>query len=284
MSSAAKAIAGTRRTAASTAAKAFFISVLLLFYFIFSAAARTAVERFLSDFLVDVVSYALDDLDDDYQDRYGVYHYVRLEAVVAVFDSEVAEAAAADYARHRGVAEQVYRNYGPVEDERGHGLFYHYAPDYLPRGSAEGLRRLDDAAVDLKQAAFHEARDEWRRRDGQRHDRGGAAYRGADDDARQRDYRDEQYYEGEGAQKVDYDVEHAVERRVRAQAGGAGNYHEYRDAGAEYAREHRRDDYHIKRFPKSIKKLSAHCPLPPRTFCFPSAIFLCAARPCRRRG
>lgn len=107
---------------------------LFIFYPPLHAEGRTPL---LPDFLVNVVAYALYDLDDHYQYRDGVYHYVRLEAVVAVFYREVAEAAAADYARHRRVAEQVYRDYGPVEDERGHRLFYHYAPDYLPRGGSE---------------------------------------------------------------------------------------------------------------------------------------------------
>ncbi|MPN01827.1 hypothetical protein SDC9_149039 [bioreactor metagenome] len=199
----------------------------------------------LPDLLVDVISGVLDHLNDHDQDRDGVDHDVRLKAVVAVFYRQVAESAAADDARHRGVAEEVYRDYRPVEDYRGHRLFDHHAEDYLCGGGPEGSRRLDDAAVDLEQAALHEARDEWGRRDRQRYDRGGAADRGAGDKARQRDYRDQQDDEGEGAQQVHRHVEHAVDGLVRLQSVGARYYHQDRHAGAEYPREEGRHRHHV---------------------------------------
>src|SRR5690606_14595326 len=89
------------------------------------------------------------DEDDD-----GLDHDVAPEPLVAVADRQVAEAAAADGARHGGIAHQAHRGDGEAQDQGGEALGQEHFPDDLERRGTHALRRRDDAEVHLAEGAL----------------------------------------------------------------------------------------------------------------------------------
>ena len=113
------------------------------------------------------------DLHEHDQDRDGICHYIRAEALKAVADRHIAEPAAADRARHRRKSNDDDERESNRADDARQRLDEHHAEDDLRLARAEALRRLDYAAIDLQQRAFDEASDKGCRADSKRHDRCG---------------------------------------------------------------------------------------------------------------
>src|ERR1700744_2425868 len=65
------------------------------------------------------VAAPLQQLDEDDEDGHGQHHHVGLEAVVAVADGEIADAAAAHDAGHRGVRQEADRQHRQRQHEAG---------------------------------------------------------------------------------------------------------------------------------------------------------------------
>ena len=132
----------------------------------------------------------LEDLHQNDKQHDRRKHHKVLVAIVAVVDGDLAEAAAADDAAHRRVAEDGRERDGEVLEERGNALGDHHLADDLHGRCAHALRGLNDVGVDLAQAAFNKARDERERRHDQRNDGRGGADGRADDKAREREDHD----------------------------------------------------------------------------------------------
>ncbi|MPN49376.1 hypothetical protein SDC9_196996 [bioreactor metagenome] len=103
------------------------------------------------------IATKLDDLDDDDEQRHGQQHDVGLEAVVAVADRQVADAAAAHHAGHGGVGEEADGGDGDRQDQAGTGFHQQHLGDDLQGRGAHGLGRLDDAPGHVAQGLLDDA-------------------------------------------------------------------------------------------------------------------------------
>ena len=168
------------------------------------------------------VADQLDDLDDDDDRDDRGDHDVVLPAVVAVVDGHLAQAAAADGARHRGVADEGDRQGRDRLDEGGHGLADEDSPTDLPVGGAHHLGGLDLARVDGQEVRLHEAREEGRGEDDERHDGGQRARGLADNHLGDRDQHDDADDEGQGAHDVNDEGDGLVHALVGGEAALAG--------------------------------------------------------------
>src|SRR5690606_27674274 len=107
-----------------------------------------------------VVAGELDQGDDDGEQGHGDPHQAGFEALVAVADGEVAESAAADGARHGGVADEGDDRGGGAGDQRGQRLGDEDLADDRPGAAAHRLDGLDEPVVDLAHGGLDEPGEE----------------------------------------------------------------------------------------------------------------------------
>jgi endoglycosylceramidase len=123
-----------------------------------------------AEVLDEGVADALEDLHQHHQDSGGQQHDVGLEALVAVADGQIAEAAAADDPRHGGVAHQGHGRDGHPGEDPGAGFRQQDVPDELPGARAARQAHIDGALLHLPQGHLHEPREERRSAHHQGHD------------------------------------------------------------------------------------------------------------------
>ena len=203
------------------------------------ASARAVVDR-----PRDEVADQLDDLDDDDDRDDRGDHDVVLPAVVAVVDGHLAQASATDGTRHRGVADERDRQRRDGLDEGGHGLADEDSPANLPVGGTHHLGGLDLARVDGQEVRLHEAREEGRGEDDERHDGGQRARGLADDHLGDRDQHDDADDEGQGAHDVHDEGHGLVHALVGGEAALAGLDEEEAEERSDDDREERRQARH----------------------------------------
>ncbi|EEF21900.1 conserved hypothetical protein, partial [Ricinus communis] len=167
------------------------------------------------------VAHELDDLDHGHEDGHGEHHHIGLEAVVAVADGQVANAAAAHHAGNGRVRQKAHGQHGQRQHQARARLDDEHAPDDLQLRGAHGVRGLDHAARHIAQALVHQACQVGNGRHGQRHGRSQRADGGAGQPAREGHQRDQQDDEGEGPHGVDRPVQHGEGRAVVQRLAGA---------------------------------------------------------------
>ncbi|MCY1431186.1 hypothetical protein D9M71_471490 [compost metagenome] len=137
-------------------------------------------------------------------------------------------------------------------------------PDDVPAPAAHGLRRFDQAVVDLAQADLGNARKERRSGDGQRHHRGPHAVSGADDEPGERNQSDHQDQERHRAEQVHECAQSAVQRwRFVDAALGTGDQ-DHCQRNARQQRDQRRHADHQEGVDKALQQaIKPHNPVPP---------------------
>ena len=194
------------------------------------------------------VAEPLDELDEDDDGADGVEHDVRAVALVAVSVGDFTEAARAERAGNRRVADK--RNQGDgkrVGEPRQRFGQEHFAHDLYGRG-AHRLRRFDESGGDFVQHVFHHARDEGRGGEGQRHDGGGVADGDADDGAGEGDDPQREDEVGDGAADVDDDAERVIDVGVRQKAATSCRVEDEAEQGAEDGGDEGRAQGHVEGF------------------------------------
>ena len=116
------------------------------------------------------------DDDDDDEDDDRRQHDVGTETLVAVADGKIAEAAAAEYARHGGIADKGDNRKGNAEHYGVQCFRQQNFVNNLHRACTHALCGFDNAVVNFKQRRFDNARNKRRCGNGKRHNGG----RGAD--------------------------------------------------------------------------------------------------------
>ena len=122
------------------------------------------------------------DAEDD-----GRKHDVALEALVAVADGDVTQAASAYRTRHGRVSEQIHERNRHAAHKRGERFFQHHLHDDLHIARTEAMSCFDEVFVNLGQALLDDARHERSGRNSQRHHCARHAERRADNQSRERD-------------------------------------------------------------------------------------------------
>ncbi len=176
----------------------------------------------------------------DQRDQYGDHdhHHLGVEALVAIADRQVAQAACAHRAGHGGGADQRHQRDREAAHDAGQRLRQIDVPHDVPLAAAHGLCGLDQAAVHLAQADFRDTREERRGTDRQRHDRRPDTDGGAGHDACEGDERHQQHDERRGPEAVDHAAGHAVQPGRCEKAAGSRHDEQQgqRDAGKECGR------------------------------------------------
>ena len=190
------------------------------------------------------VADQLDDLDDDDDRDDRGDHDVVLPAVVAVVDGHLTQAAAADGARHRGVADERNRQRRDRLDEGGQRLADEDTPADLPVGSAHHLGGLDLSGVDGQEVRLHESREERRGEDDEGHN-GCQGTRGlADDHFGDRNQHDDADDKGQGTHDIDDEGEGLIHALVGGEAALAGLDQEEAQQRSDDDRENRGQSRH----------------------------------------
>ena len=182
-------------------------------------------------------------------------HHVGHEALVAVADAEIAEAAAADRADHGREADQADDGERQAEHDRRAAP---RAPAPCGRSAAAsrpwrarprpGPDRPRGSRLSIRRAMKGVGGD------GQRHDGRRGADRGAGDQPREGDDRDDQDDEGRRARGVDERAEHAVDDRRREQLAALAGRQEDAERQAEQRAEPGRDRDHEQRVERRLRR------------------------------
>lgn len=164
-----------------------------------------------------VGSEALEQLNEQDEDDDRNEHDEVLVTIVAVVDGDLAQAAAADDAAHRRVAQDGGQRDGDILNKRGDALGDHDLPDYLRGSRTHTLSGLNDIAVKLAQTALDKAGNERERCRNERDDGRRCADCRTDDRAGKRQHHDHEDKKGDRAQKVNDRIQHMHEPRRKRQ-------------------------------------------------------------------
>ena len=140
------------------------------------------------------------------------------QAASSVASPAVSEAASADCASHRGESDEVYQGDRNTAGKSRNALAEVHSENDPELGAAHRLRRLDKTGVYSGERRLSLAGEERNSSDDERENRTGNSDGGTAYDTRQWDKQEQQDNERNRAQKVDNDVQHAVNHCIFKQS------------------------------------------------------------------
>lgn len=199
------------------------------------------------------VAAGLDEVDAYDEDDDRRQHDVGAEALVAVADGDVAEAAAADCAGHGRGADEVDDEDRNVVDDRRQGFGNEDLADDLEGRGSHGFSCFDEAEVDVADRRFDETAQEGNGHDGQRYAGRRRADGRAGDDAGQRNDGDHEDDKGNRADDVDDGAQYLIDKAVFQNMAPAGRDQRNAEGNTDDGGDDRRDGDHENSFLNALE-------------------------------